>query len=132
MPNQSKVYDALRNCYDPCCRESKISVVDMGLIENVHIDNSHVKIDMLLTSGWCPFVGNLNGMILEEVGRVEGVEHVDVEVVWNPVWTMDRLSDYARQKLTIPLKPLLPYREARIKREQLMQARQSPRPKGGI
>ncbi|MEM7536718.1 MAG: metal-sulfur cluster assembly factor [Chloroflexota bacterium] len=122
MPNQSEVYDALGKCYDPCCRESEISVVDMGLIENVNIDDGNVKIDMVLTSGWCPFVGNLNGMILDEVGQIEGVNHVDVEVVWNPVWTMDRLSDSAREKLTIPLEPLLPYREERIKREQQKQA----------
>ena len=121
MPNQSAVYDALRNCYDPCCKESEISVVDMGLIENVHIDNGNVKIDMVLTSGWCPFVGNLNGMILDEVGQLEGVNHVDVEVVWDPAWTMDRLSDSAREKLTIPLEPLLPYREARIERERQTQ-----------
>lgn len=121
MINKEQVYLALRNCYDPCCRESKISVVDMGLIEEVHVEETAVKIDMVLTSGWCPFVGNLNGMIIDEVGKLDGVLQVDVEVVWDPVWTMDRLSDDAREKLTIPLEPLLPYREARIQSERKLE-----------
>ncbi|HSG15670.1 MAG TPA: hypothetical protein VLE70_05035, partial [Anaerolineae bacterium] len=65
-----------------------------------------------------PFVANLNSMMTEEVQKVEGVKSVKVEVVWDPVWTMDRLSDSARSKLTLPLEPLIPYREARLKREQ--------------
>lgn len=118
MLNQENVMAALRNCYDPCCQDRGISVVDMGLIEAVHINQGDVQIDMLLTTGWCPFVANLNGLMMEEVQKIEGVQSVNVQVVWDPVWTMDRLSDSARAKLTLPLEPLVPYREARIKREQ--------------
>ena len=118
MLNQENVIAALRNCYDPCCKDRGISVVDMGLIEAVHINQGDVQIDMLLTTGWCPFVANLNGLMMEEVQKIEGVQSVNVEVVWDPVWTMDRLSDSARAKLALPLEPLIPYREARIKREQ--------------
>ena len=118
MLNQENVIAALRNCYDPCCKDRGISVVDMGLIEAVHINQGDVQIDMLLTTGWCPFVANLNGLMMEEVQKIEGVQSVNVEVVWDPVWTMDRLSDSARAKLALSLEPLIPYREARIKREQ--------------
>ena len=118
MPTQDEIMAALRNCYDPCCKDREISVVDMGLIEEVHINRGHVQIDMLLTSGWCPFVANLNNMMIEEIEKVDGVESVEIEVVWDPVWTMDRLSESARAKLTIPLEPLIPYREERLKREQ--------------
>ena len=121
MPTKEDIIEALQNCYDPCCKDREISVVDMGLIEAVHIDGGDVRIDMLLTSGWCPFVGNLNGMIVEEVGQINGVVSVNVEVVWNPVWTMDRMSESARAKLCIPLEPLIPYREERLKREQMAQ-----------
>lgn len=119
MPQPSSVtvedvVEALRQCYDPCCRDREISVVDMGLIEEVRVDAGTVHIDMLLTSGWCPFVANLYEMIEEHVTAYEGVESVEVEVVWEPVWTMDRLSDSAREKLRLPMEKLLPYREQRI------------------
>ena len=54
MIQKEEIFQALNNCYDPCCKESKISVVDMGLIEEIHIDDGDgsVRIDMLLTSGW--------------------------------------------------------------------------------
>lgn len=109
-----EVMDALRDCYDPCCRDREISVVDMGLIESVRIEGSSVRIDMLLTTGWCPFVANLYSMMEERVKQFESVEEVEVQVVWDPVWTMDRLSDSAREKLTLPMEQLLPLRERRM------------------
>ncbi len=118
MPDKEAVMAALGRCYDPCCRDRGISVVDMGLIEAVDVQGGEVRIQMVLTTGWCPFVANLNGIMTEEVRKIEGVEKVDVAVVWDPVWTMDRLSDTARAKLTLPLEPLLPYREARLRREE--------------
>ncbi len=121
MLSKETVMSALENCYDPCCKDRQISVVDMGLIEDVRIAEGRVAIDMVLTTGWCPFVANLNHVMIDEVGKIDGVEAVDVQVVWNPVWTMDRLSDAARAKLTLPLEPLVPYREARLARERAAQ-----------
>lgn len=117
MVTHDKVYDALGRCFDPCCRERGISVVDMGLIESVHIAGSQVQVDMVLTSGWCPSVSNLHQMITDEVALIEGVDKVDVEVVFDPVWSMDRLSESARSKLEMDLTPLLPYREQRVRME---------------
>ena len=79
-PGREAVSRALDNCYDPCCRERKISVVDMGLIESIDIRNRDVKIEMVLTTGWCPFASSLLEMVEEEVGRLSGVESVNVEV----------------------------------------------------
>ena len=118
MVSQDEVISALRNCFDPCCKDRQISVVDMGLIENVEIDGAHVQIDMVLTTGWCPFVANLNSAMAEEVQQLNGVHDVDINVVWDPVWTMDRLSASARAKLTLPLEPLLPNREQRLALEK--------------
>jgi metal-sulfur cluster biosynthetic enzyme len=112
------VMAALRDCYDPCCRDRAISVVDMGLIEDVRIEGRNVHIDMLLTTGWCPFVANLYNMMEERVKQCRGVENVKVQVLWDPVWTMDRLSDSARAKLTLPLEELLPLREKRLAQQQ--------------
>lgn len=112
--NKDDVMKGLRDCYDPCCRDRRISVVDMGLIEAVRVEGHDVHIDMLLTTGWCPFVANLFNMMEERVGQLEGVESVSVQVLWDPVWTMERLSDSAREKLTLPMEELLPLREQRL------------------
>jgi metal-sulfur cluster biosynthetic enzyme len=114
MAQRDEVMTALRDCYDPCCRDRGISVVDMGLIHDVQIEESNVQIGILLTTGWCPFVASLYQMIEERVKQCEGVKSVKVEVLWDPVWTMDRLSESARQALIMPLDLLLPYREQRI------------------
>lgn len=114
MATKDDVMMALRDCYDPCCRDRGISVVDMGLIENVNVEGSDVRIEMLLTTGWCPFVANLFTRMEERVKQCEGVERVRVEVLWNPVWTMERLSASARMKLTWPMEELLPLRAKRL------------------
>ena len=76
-------------------------------------DGSHVAVDLVLTSGWCPFVASMSSTIPDALKDVEGVETVDVQVVWDPVWTMDRLSPSAREKLEMPLEELEPYRAGR-------------------
>ena len=102
--------DALREVYDPCCADRGISIVDMGVVEDVRVDGGHVDVDLVLTTGWCPFVASMSSAIPDALKAVEGVESVDVQVVWDPVWTMDRLSESAREKLTMPLEDLEPYR----------------------
>jgi metal-sulfur cluster biosynthetic enzyme len=117
-PKRQKVIRALDECYDPCCRDRKISVVDMGLIERVEIQGGNVSIEMVLTSGWCPFAARLLEMIKEEVGKLLEVDAVDVEVVWDPTWTPERISAGAREKLRLPLEKLAPLREARLRGER--------------
>ena len=116
-PGQEAVIRALDNCYDPCCRDRKISVVDMGLIESVEIRGKEVRIEMVLTTGWCPFAARLLEMVKEEIGSLSGVDTVDVEVVWDPTWTQERMSAGAREKLRLPLERLEPLREARLRGE---------------
>ena len=48
--------DALREVYDPCCADRGINIVDMGVVEDVRQQGSHVEVDLVLTTGWCPFV----------------------------------------------------------------------------
>ena len=118
-PSREAVILALDNCYDPCCQERKISVVDMGLIESIDIDARQVRIEMVLTTGWCPFASRLLEMVEEEVGGLTEVDGVEVEVVWDPTWTPERMSDSAREKLTMPLEKLAPLREARLREARL-------------
>jgi metal-sulfur cluster biosynthetic enzyme len=108
------VLDALRDVYDPCCADRGISIVDMGVVEDVRVNGAHIEVDLVLTTGWCPFVTSMSTTIPERLHRMDGVETVDVQVVWDPVWTQERLSASAREKLTLPLEQLLPYRERRI------------------
>lgn len=116
--SRREVMGALGRCYDPCCQEREISVVDMGLIESIKITGGDVDIEMVLTSGWCPFVSRLLEMIECEVGRLEGVGQVNVEIVWNPAWTPERMSEDAKSKLSLPMQELIPLREARLRRRE--------------
>ncbi len=113
-PDRAALLAALGEVYDPCCADRGISIVDMGVVEDVRLEGSHVSVDLVLTSGWCPFVASMSSAIPERLRAVDGVEAVDVRVVWDPVWTMERLSTEAREKLAMPLEQLEPYRRARL------------------
>lgn len=91
--------DALADVYDPCCREKGISVVDMGLVRSVRADGDHVRVELLLTSGWCPFAARVLTEVEDRIAAVPGVGAVEVEIVWDEPWTTDRLSPAARGQL---------------------------------
>jgi len=111
--DRTVLIDALRDVYDPCCQDRGVSIVDMGVVEDVRARDGHVEVDLIPTTGWCPFVANMSAAIPEALKALPGVETVDVKVVWEPAWTPDRLSESARKKLTMPLEELEPYRNAR-------------------
>jgi metal-sulfur cluster biosynthetic enzyme len=117
--NREEVIRALDTIYDPCCEERRISIVDMGLVESVEVRDGQVGIELVLTSGWCPFAARVLEMAKEQVGRLPGVESVEVEVVWNPAWTPERMSEEAQDKLRLPLEQLTPLREARLRGERV-------------
>lgn len=112
------VMTVLQRCYDPCCKERQVSVVDMGLIEQVRVSGRQIDIDIILTTGWCPFSLHLLQMMEEEVKSLQGVEAVNVQITWNVPWSPERLSAAARERLRLPLDQLLPLREARLARER--------------
>ena len=113
-PQRDELMAALSDVYDPCCADRGISIVDMGVVEDVRAVGGHVSVDLVPTTGWCPFVANMSSAIPDRLKQVDGVETVDVQVVWEPVWTMERLSPSARDKLSMPLDELEPYRERRL------------------
>jgi metal-sulfur cluster biosynthetic enzyme len=114
-----QVLEVLQTCYDPCCKERSVSIVELGLIHGVKVaENGHdVHVELLLTSGWCPFSAHLLHQIDETVHGIEGVGEVDTEIVWNTVWTPERMSHSAQEKLTLPMAQLLPLRQQRLERE---------------
>ncbi|HEY0487502.1 MAG TPA: metal-sulfur cluster assembly factor [Mycobacteriales bacterium] len=93
------VVDALRDVYDPCCAEKGISVVDMGLIRSATVTGRAAHVELILTTGWCPFAARVVEDVRQRLGDLPGVEHADVTVSWDEAWTTDRLSPDARTKL---------------------------------
>ncbi len=122
-----QVLDVLQTCYDPCCKERSVSVVELGLIQGVKVaENGHdVRIELLLTSGWCPFPTHLLQMIDQNVSAIEGVGEVDTEIVWNTVWTPERMTASAKEKLTLPMAQLLPLRQRRLEQRELQASQQA-------
>lgn len=110
------VLDALRNVYDPCCREKGISVVDMGLVRTASVDaDGHARVDLMLTSGWCPFAARVLTEVEESVRALPGVIDAEVAIVWDQAWTTDRLSPDALRKLRfLPDPRQVPDRDAYI------------------
>jgi len=107
------IVDALRSVHDPCCRERGISVVDMGLVRSVSVDDGEAKVELMLTSGWCPFATQVLSAVKEKAETVDGVDTASVLVTWDEAWTMDRLSESARRKLvSLPQPSQVPSREA--------------------
>lgn len=112
-----RIVEALRDVYDPCCRDKGISVVDMGLLRDVSVDDaeSSCKVELVLTTGWCPFVTALVDTIRERLEQLPEIDDAAVEVVWEEAWTTDRLSEDARRKLRfLPDPRSLPDRDAYV------------------
>ena len=98
MLDQDTIYSALKQVHDP---EVGINIVDMGLIYGLEIEDSKVGVFMTLTSPACPAGPQILGQIDTKVRELDGVEDVDVNVVWSPPWTPDMLSDEAKDELGI-------------------------------
>jgi FeS assembly SUF system protein len=94
---EEQVVSALRAVYDP---EIPVNIYDLGLIYEIDIrDGRHVDIRMTLTAPACPVAGSMPGAVERAVTRVPGIETAHVELVWDPPWTQDRMSDEARLEL---------------------------------
>ena len=91
------IVEAIKTVYDP---EIPINVYDLGLIYKINqLDGGDIHIDMSLTAPGCPVAGVLPQQVADAVAGIEGVGEVDVEVVWEPAWTLERLSEEARMML---------------------------------
>ncbi len=91
------VIDALRSVYDP---EIPVNIYDLGLIYRLKINaDGSVEIDMTLTAPACPVAGTMPVMVREAAERVPGVTAVKVDLVWDPPWSPERMSEEARLEL---------------------------------
>ena len=92
--NEDQVRDSLKQCMDP---EVPLSIVDMGLIYGIDVtDNNDVNIKMTMTTKGCPLHETMVDDVKRYAKKVSGVNNVDVEIVWDPPWTMDKMSDEAK------------------------------------
>ena len=95
--NEDQVRDSLKQCMDP---EVPLSIVDMGLIYGIYVtDNNDVNIKMTMTTKGCPLHETMVDDVKRYAKKVSGVNNVDVEIVWDPPWTMDKMSDEAKAKM---------------------------------
>ena len=92
-----KVIEAISTVFDP---EIPVNIYELGLIYNININGMNdVGIDMTLTSPACPVAGTLPGDVERVVQTVEGVGGVTVELIWEPAWSPDRMSEAAKLEL---------------------------------
>lgn len=97
------VMDALRNCYDP---EIPVNIVELGLVYGVAIDQDNVKVRMTLTTMGCPAHAYLMNQVQTEIQKIPGVKSAEVEIVWDPPWTPDKMSPEAKKRLEQNQEPI--------------------------
>jgi len=102
---KDEVLTALKECYDP---EIPVNIVDLGLIYEVFVKpaaagthGEEVAVEMTLTAQGCPSAGQITDQVKQRLLRLPGVSGAQVELVWYPQWTPERLSPDARQQLGI-------------------------------
>ena len=92
--NAEDVRSSLKQCMDP---EVPLSIVDMGLIYGIDVnENNDVDIKMTMTTQGCPLHETMVDDVKRYTKKVSGVNSVNVEIVWDPPWTMDKMSDDAK------------------------------------
>ena len=94
---QEEVYSALRKCMDP---EIPVNVVDLGLIYGVKVnEENNIDIEMTMTTRGCPLHDTLVSDVKRYVGKINGVAGVNVSIVWDPPWSVDKIEPNVRDQL---------------------------------
>ena len=96
---KEKVILEIKKIYDP---EIPVNIYELGLIYNIDIDEKKkVNIDMTLTSPNCPVAESLPNSVKDRVLKVDGVSDVDLNLVWDPPWDKDKMSEAAKLELNL-------------------------------
>ncbi|HEY8695523.1 MAG TPA: metal-sulfur cluster assembly factor [Chloroflexota bacterium] len=96
MIDQDALLGALKNVYDP---ELGVNVVDLGLIYDIEQNDGNIKVDMTVTTPGCPLHESMLQGVGDALSIFPGVKRVEVRLVWEPLWTPDRISAEGRQAL---------------------------------
>jgi metal-sulfur cluster biosynthetic enzyme len=94
---EDQVYSALRKCMDP---EIPVNVVDLGLVYGVNVNpKNNVDIKMTMTTRGCPLHDTLVSDVKRYVSKINGIGNINVEIVWDPPWSIEKMEPVAREKL---------------------------------
>ena len=96
MASREEIVEVLKTCYDP---EIPVNIWDLGLIYDISQEDGKVRITMTLTALGCPIGPVLAEEIQWKVGQLPGVEEVEVDIVFSPPWTPERLTEEGRLAL---------------------------------
>ena len=95
---KNKIIEAIKKVYDP---EIPVNIYELGLIYDIKIKKGDVEVIMTLTSPFCPVAGSLPKEVAARVAEVDGVKKSNVELVFEPAWSMDLMSDEAKLELNM-------------------------------
>ena len=96
---KSKIIEAVKKIYDP---EIPVNIYELGLIYKIDVDEKNkVNVDMTLTSPNCPVAESLPNDVKENIKKVEGVSDVNLNLVWEPPWDKDKMSEAAKLELNL-------------------------------
>ena len=96
---KNKVIEEIKKIYDP---EIPVNIYELGLIYKVEVDKKNkVNVDMTLTSPNCPVAESLPNKVKENIMKLEGVSDVNLNLVWDPPWDKDKMSEAAKLELNL-------------------------------
>ena len=96
---KNKVIEEIKKIYDP---EIPVNIYELGLIYKIDVDEKNkVNVDMTLTSPNCPVAESLPKQVKENIMKVEGVSDVNLNLVWEPPWDKDKMSEAAKLELNL-------------------------------
>ena len=96
---KDKVILEIKKIYDP---EIPVNIYELGLIYKIDIENAKkVYIEMTLTSPKCPVAESLPKLVKDNILKLDGVDDVDLKLVWDPPWTKDKMSEAAKLELNL-------------------------------
>jgi len=98
MSVKEKIIEEIKKIYDP---ELPVNIYELGLIYDVQVENNNAKIKMTLTTPNCPVAESLPKEVKDGAMQVEGIENVDLELVWDPPWNKDMMSEAAKLELNL-------------------------------
>tara|TARA_X000000368_G_scaffold230619_1_gene182127 strand:+ start:447 stop:746 length:300 start_codon:yes stop_codon:yes gene_type:complete len=99
MPDlKAKIIDEIRKIYDP---ELPVNIYELGLIYDIKVENVTAKVKMTLTTPNCPVAESLPKEVKDSIMQVEGIEKVDLDLVWDPPWNKDMMSEAAKLELNL-------------------------------
>ena len=96
---KNKVIDEIKKIFDP---EIPVNIYELGLIYKIEVDDKNkVSVDMTLTSPNCPVAESLPNEVKENIMKVDGVSDVNLNLVWDPPWSKEKMSEAAKLELNL-------------------------------